>query len=218
MSTPAISDVCGEAPSLVVIDRPDAAGQLLPLEQVVELATSVAEMGTLVVVDESYANYLGPRASAAQVTTELTNLVVIRSMSKGYCLGGLRVGYAVASNELAPDVRGVVPPLAVSQLPYRFALELLGAGDVFGRLRARVEEVHAEARDLLTTLGVVTVRCHPGLPWLLASDVHAATTSLTHHRIGYKRIGCWNGEGDGLVRVGIPLSPERLQTLRDLAA
>ena len=60
-------------------------------------AAAATDAGTIVVVDESYASYLGPPESAAALTLEAPNLLVLRSVSKGYCAGGLRVGYVVAS-------------------------------------------------------------------------------------------------------------------------
>src|SRR4029079_5579690 len=113
-------------------------GRLVGIDELRRLAASAEETRTVVVVDESYLNYLGPADSAEPLPAQPSNLLVLRGVSKGYCTGGLRVGYAVASAPLAPAVREVACPLAVSSLALGFALELLAAGAVFPPLRARL--------------------------------------------------------------------------------
>lgn len=192
-------------PALVVVDRPTIEGRVLELDELRRLAAAAEEAGTVVVVDESYATYLGPAASAAPLTLETSSLLVLRGVSKGYCTGGLRVGYAVASAPLAPAVREVACPLAVSSLALGFALELLAAGDVFAPLRARLAVTKPATLEALARLGIEADPAHPALPWVTVPA--SAEAVLARHRIAARR-------ADGLLRVAVPLSNERLEALQ----
>jgi histidinol-phosphate/aromatic aminotransferase/cobyric acid decarboxylase-like protein/SAM-dependent methyltransferase len=195
-------------PALVVLDRPTITGRVIGLDDLQRLAAAAEDSGTVVIVDESYATYFGPAASAAPLTLETSNLLVLRSVSKGYCTGGLRVGYAVASAPLAPAVREVVCPLAVSSLALGFALELLAAGDVFAPLRARLAVTKPATVEALARLGLDADPAHPALPWVIVPA--AAEEVLARRGIAARRV-------DGLLRMAVPLSDARLAALRQLS-
>ena len=195
-------------PALVVLERPTIEGRLVGIDELRRLAASAEETGTVVVVDESYLTYFGPAASAAPLTLETSNLLVLRGVSKGYCTGGLRVGYAVASAPLAPAVREVACPLAVSSLTLGFALELLAAGDVFARLRARLAVTKPATLEALARLGVDAEAAHPALPWVIVPA--AAEEVLARSGIAARPV-------DGLLRVAVPLSDARLVALQRLS-
>ena len=75
--------------------RPNSpSGTCPPLEQVRKLA----QVGGLVVVDEAYTDFA--QDSALELARELPNVVVLRTLSKGYSLAGLRLGFAVGNPAL----------------------------------------------------------------------------------------------------------------------
>ncbi|OHD64867.1 MAG: histidinol-phosphate transaminase [Spirochaetes bacterium RBG_13_51_14] len=57
----------------------------------------------LLVVDEAYIDFYG--GSAADLTDEFSNIIVTHSMSKSYSLAGLRIGFAVAPEDI---IRGLM--------------------------------------------------------------------------------------------------------------
>lgn len=71
-----------------------------------------------VVLDEAYVEYLAPsrRAPSIQWLAEFPNLIVTRTFSKAYGLAGLRVGYALASAELADLMNRLRQPFNVNSL------------------------------------------------------------------------------------------------------
>jgi histidinol-phosphate aminotransferase len=75
-------------------------GQLIDPEQIAALAR--ANRAAAVVVDEAYFEYGG--ASVVPLIGETPNLVAIRTLSKAFGLAALRVGYAVASPEVAREL------------------------------------------------------------------------------------------------------------------
>ncbi len=151
--------VAAIGPVVTVIDRPSMTGPCWSVPMIAELAASTARAGSVLVVDESYACYLPPGDSAAPLTDSTPGLVVLRGVSKGFCCGGLRIGFAVASPGLAAQVRAVVPPLAGAALTIDVALELLAGPDPFGPLRGWIAEVKPSIEEAARRAGLVVVRC-----------------------------------------------------------
>lgn len=71
-----------------------------------------------VVLDEAYVEYLTPhqRPPSIQWLAEFPNLIITRTFSKAYGLAGLRVGYAIASTELADLLNRLRQPFNVNSL------------------------------------------------------------------------------------------------------
>ncbi|GAA1390245.1 histidinol-phosphate transaminase [Pseudonocardia kongjuensis] len=81
----------------------------------------------LVVLDEAYAEYVtDPDAvSGRPLLDGHPNLVVLRTFSKAYRMAGLRVGYALASAEVATALRKVCPPFSISAVAQAGAIAAL---------------------------------------------------------------------------------------------
>jgi histidinol-phosphate aminotransferase len=85
-------------------------GETVEAERIVELARGAPD--TVVVVDEAYVEYGG--SSCVPWVDELSNLVVLRTLSKAFGLASLRVGYAAAHPETAAllDERRAPAPIS----------------------------------------------------------------------------------------------------------
>ena len=59
-----------------------------------------ANKDSVVIIDEAYAEFEDPFFTAVSLIDDYPNLCVVRTTSKSYSLAGLRVGYAIASEEL----------------------------------------------------------------------------------------------------------------------
>jgi len=220
-----------QRPALVVLDRPGVTGEIWPVAAVRALASAVQESGALLVLDETCAAYAGPATSAVPLTAEVDSLVVLRGMSKGYCCGGLRAGYAICSPPVAAELRAAVPPLGVSELGLAGAIALLRRGDIFGPLRARIAEVKPAAAGWLGAAGFEVRPGDPRLPWVLVrtpggsgaagsaglagADGPAGTVAaLAGYRLAGRPLSRVDGQPTGWVRVSVPLSAERAAALR----
>ncbi len=88
----------------VVLANPNAptglAVELADIRRILE-----AHRDQVVLVDEAYIDFGG--ASADVLVPEYDNLVVVRTLSKGHALAGLRVGYALAQPDLIAALRCV---------------------------------------------------------------------------------------------------------------
>ena len=72
----------------------------------------------LVVIDEAFMDFLTPsqEQSLIPLVSELTNLVILRSLTKFYSLPGLRIGYAIADPVRLNKWRGWRDPWSVNTL------------------------------------------------------------------------------------------------------
>ncbi|MGX6447860.1 histidinol-phosphate transaminase, partial [Patulibacter sp. S7RM1-6] len=68
----------------------------------------------LVLLDEAYREFGAGETDGVELLPRHPNLVVLRTFSKAYGLAGLRVGYLVASDAIADDVRAGALPFGVS--------------------------------------------------------------------------------------------------------
>jgi histidinol-phosphate aminotransferase len=71
------------------------SGHSVPLEDLRELARRVSGV---VAIDEAYADFA--EYTAIDLVKEFDNVIVLRTMSKGYSLAGLRLGFGVANPAL----------------------------------------------------------------------------------------------------------------------
>lgn len=63
-----------------------------------ELGSLADEINGVLLIDEAYVDFA--ESSCLELVRHLENVVILRSMSKGYSLAGLRFGYAIAHPEL----------------------------------------------------------------------------------------------------------------------
>ena len=105
----------------------------------------------LVVVDEAYVHFDTDPDSVdgLDVFRRYPNVAVLRTFSKAYGLAGLRIGYAIASEQVATNLRRVSVPFAVSDLAQTAAVASL---DAEAELAGRVELIVAERVRVLAAL------------------------------------------------------------------
>ncbi|MDX2242562.1 MAG: histidinol-phosphate transaminase [Leptolyngbyaceae cyanobacterium bins.302] len=63
-----------------------------------ELRTLAAHLSGVLVIDEAYVDFA--EVTALPLVQEFKNVIVVRTLSKGYSLAGLRLGFAIAHPEL----------------------------------------------------------------------------------------------------------------------
>jgi len=199
-------------PAITVIDRPGLVGRLWPHGAISDLAAGIAAAGGVLVVDETCGGYLPPGSSAAVLTDRCPALIVLRSMSKGYCCGGLRIGFAITSADLAGQVRAVLAPLAASALALDVSLELLRLPDPLAPLRQRIEQVKPSIAAMLADAGIAVTETDPHVPWLVLDADPVTRAALAARGLVAKEAPVLRADGgrSALLRLAVPLSAERL--------
>ncbi|MCR9255266.1 MAG: aminotransferase class I/II-fold pyridoxal phosphate-dependent enzyme [Alphaproteobacteria bacterium] len=205
---------------LVFLERPSLiANRLADTEDIRRLCDIAGRRGVPVLIDESNANYAPPSFSAVPFTAEFDNLIVLRGFSKAYGLGGLRLGYAIASEALRRTLAAIVPPLLASSLSLYLGRTILDLGDIGIGLRRAISDSKQEATTLFHTSGIDHATPSSGpLPYLfLEADDPAIETHLAPRGILGKQHLQWSPEHREvrpLYRLSVPLAPARRAALR----
>ncbi len=130
------------------------------LERVAEAASRVdsgAAFGAMVVLDHAYVEYSDQDLTS--VAQGFDNVVTVRTFSKAWGLAGCRVGYAVASPEVATVLRNVGSPFPVAGLSLAAVRAQLSSGDA--ALEKHVTAVRAGRERVTETLGDLGIETGP---------------------------------------------------------
>ncbi|HFR3160070.1 pyridoxal phosphate-dependent aminotransferase [Streptococcus suis] len=82
----------------------------------------------LLVVDEAYIEFANVESFISRLQ-HFDNVLVLRTLSKAFGLAGLRVGFAVGSEELIYELDKVIPPFSLSNLTAKMAAVALNYTD-----------------------------------------------------------------------------------------
>ncbi|HEM3471813.1 TPA: aminotransferase class I/II-fold pyridoxal phosphate-dependent enzyme [Streptococcus suis] len=82
----------------------------------------------LLVVDEAYIEFAHVESFISRLQ-QFDNVLVLRTLSKAFGLAGLRVGFAVGSEELIYELDKVIPPFSLSNLTAKMAALALNYPD-----------------------------------------------------------------------------------------
>lgn len=131
---------------LVFLANPNnPTGTMLPEAEVVRLADGLPP-SVLLVLDGAYVEYVEGFDGGLAMVEARPNVVVTRTFSKIYGLGGLRVGWGYAPAPVIEALGRIRPPFNLSDLQQGVALAALGDQAHLARSRAE----NAAARDWLT--------------------------------------------------------------------
>jgi threonine-phosphate decarboxylase len=101
---------------LAIFSNPgNPSGHALNAEEVLALAKAAQKAGAHLVVDEAFADFI-PEISVIGEVSALTNLVVLRSMTKFFAIPGLRLGFVAANEALVKTLAEVIAPWSVSTI------------------------------------------------------------------------------------------------------
>jgi len=96
---------------VVYLPQPHApTGSIAAIADLEKLSTASSQW--LMVIDEAYHQFAGTDAKA--LARGLPHVVLLRTFSKAWGLAGARLGYALASDDVARQLRKLAPPFAVS--------------------------------------------------------------------------------------------------------
>jgi histidinol-phosphate aminotransferase len=127
-------------PGVLFLAQPHApTGKLFPREEVLSLVQAFTREGWLVVVDEAYHQFAG--SDYRFLARENRSVVLLRTFSKAWCMGGIRAGYLLGAAEVAGKVQSMLPPFLV---PAHSAAVLLSALESPGYVDDLARRIAAE--------------------------------------------------------------------------
>ena len=135
--------------ALTIVCNPNAPTcDLLPIDALAKLAGRLA--GVLL-IDEAYVDFA--EQSAIQLVADFDNVILLRSLSKGYSLAGLRFGFGIAGTRLIGGLQKVRDSYPVDAVAIAAATAAIQDQKY---QKASVEKVKAERSrltDQLRTMG-----------------------------------------------------------------
>ena len=170
----------------------------------------------IVVLDEAYNEYIPPtdRVDTAAWIKDFPNLVVCRTFSKIYGLAGLRVGYALASAEVADLMNRVRQPFNVNNLAIAAAVAALDDDQFVAESYELNRLGMAQIVSGLQRLGLEHIPSHGNFVTFRAGEAAAVNQKLLQQGVIVRPIG-----GYGLpewLRVTIATGPENARFLEAL--
>lgn len=188
---------------VIYIARPHApTGSCCSIEELEQLAE--ASHGWLLVIDEAYHQFA--HGDATELARRFPHIVLLRTFSKAWGLAGLRLGYALASDEVARQLRKLVPPFAVSVMQTVCAQVALANPDY---VQARVAQTIAERERITLALARhptwKVTPSHANFLLIRTPDAASAYAGLLSHGVLVRRQDSYFGlEGCIRVTVGTP--------------
>jgi len=128
--------------ALTIVCNPNApSGSFI---SVGELASLADELSGVLLIDEAYADFADE--NCAGLVKDFDNVIILRSMSKGYGLAGLRFGYAIAPVGLISGLLKVKDSYNVDAVAIAVATAAIKDQEYFRQTTGNVKK----ARELLT--------------------------------------------------------------------
>ena len=157
--TEVLADLRRSEPRVVFLCNPNNPTGMVLAPAVIDSWAS-ARPHTLFIVDEAYQRFVPGLQSL--IASALPNVLVLRSLTKDYALAGLRIGYAVGSENAIASLRNVRPPWSVNAFAQVAALAALGDQAHLERTLAELGAAKAEFVSALADAGleVVPSQCH----------------------------------------------------------
>lgn len=137
--------------ALTIVCNPNApSGSFISVDEMASLAD---ELKGVLLIDEAYVDFAGD--NCARLIKSFDNIIILRSMSKGYSLAGLRFGYAMGCADLIAGLAKVKDSYNVDAIAIAAATAAIKDQEHFA---GNVEKVKAQRGRLskgLRSLGLV---------------------------------------------------------------
>src|SRR5512137_785867 len=99
-------------PGVVFVASPHApTGAVFPVPDVAAIAETARRRGWILAIDEAYCQFSG--TDLRPLARENPSVVVLRTFSKAFGLGGVRAGFLLAVPDVASKLQPMLPPFAV---------------------------------------------------------------------------------------------------------
>ena len=129
--------------ALTIVCNPNApSGSFV---SVGELASLADELSGVVLIDEAYVDFA--EENCVGLVGDFDNVILLRSLSKGHGLAGLRFGYAIAPPDIITGLMKIKDSYNVDALAIALATAAIKDREYFNETTQEVKK----ARDLLTT-------------------------------------------------------------------
>ena len=152
----AILKACTKKTKIVFIANPgNPTGTMLPPDEVARLADGLPE-GAILVHDGAYTEFVEGADGGAALVEARENVIMTRTFSKIYGLGGLRIGWGYGPKEIIDVLNRVRQPFNLSTVQLEIAEVAVRDQAWVEKCRADNTRLRAWLRDALAEHGVVS--------------------------------------------------------------
>ncbi|OHB62201.1 MAG: histidinol-phosphate transaminase [Planctomycetes bacterium RBG_13_46_10] len=131
--------------ALTIVCNPNApTGSFIDVK---ELASLADELTGVLLIDEAYVDFA--EVNCASLVRNFDNVIILRSMSKGYSLAGIRFGYAIAQPALIEGLMKVKDSYNVDAVAIAVATAAIKDQQYF---KENIEKVKADRKELIEQL------------------------------------------------------------------
>lgn len=162
-----------------------------------------------VVVDETYHEFSG--YTVANYVNDFPNVIVVRSLSKAFCLAGFRLGYVIANPHVLKNVTKVLTPFDIPTPSLAAGIAALENLYYHVKVIESVKLMREKLYQELKSMGFKVYKSYAN--FLLIKDNRQLDKHLLSHGIAIKKVG------KDLYRMGIgseEAANRLLQALREL--
>ncbi len=150
----ALLDACTDKTRLVFVANPNnPTGTMIGGNEIARLADGLPPKA-LLVLDGAYAEYVEGFDGGAGLVDSRDNVVMTRTFSKIYGLGGLRIGWGYGPKPLIDILNRVRGPFNLSQAQMAAAIAAVRDQDYVTKCRAENTRLRAWLAEALAELGV----------------------------------------------------------------
>jgi histidinol-phosphate aminotransferase len=151
-----IADLVKANGAITFIASPNApSGHTVPLDDLRELARQVSG---IVAIDEAYVDFA--ESSALPLAKEFENVIVLRTLSKGYSLAGLRLGFGVANPNLLAGLFKVKDSYNIDAIAIAVGAAAMRDQDYMNACAEKVKISRAKLTADLRNLGFKVIDSH----------------------------------------------------------
>jgi histidinol-phosphate aminotransferase len=203
------SALAGSAVKLVYLANPDSpSGTAMAREQVARLAESLE---CPLVVDEAYADFADRRCHATPLIADHPNLIVTRSLSKGYSLAGLRLGYLLTQPETVTHLIKVKDSYNCGMLSQLAGAAALRDQDYLAQTRSWILSTRLRLTRALRGMGYQVPDSQANFVWATGGPPARTTFNRLKDRKILVRLMCYPGYEEGLrISIGTDEEIDRL--------
>ena len=145
--------VLADADLAVVVNPNNPDGRIVSRADLLALAETLRRRGGLLVVDEAFMD-VGPQEESLSGEVGQGGIVVLRSFGKFFGLAGVRLGFAVAAEEIAQRIDAEFGPWSVSGPALEYGIQALADRAWQDDMRKRLAADAARLDRLLAAHGI----------------------------------------------------------------
>jgi histidinol-phosphate aminotransferase len=181
--------------ALTIVCNPNApTGSFVAVD---EMASLAGRLSGVLLVDEAYVDFA--EQNCASLVKDFDNVIVLRSLSKGYSLAGLRFGYAIAQKDLIDGLIKVKDSYNVDALAIALATTAIKDQVYFRRHVEKIKKQRRVLSEQLRSLGFDVPESHSNFVFaqVRAKDVSPLPAARIHEQLARRKIFVryWNAPG-----------------------